>query len=263
LRLLFYCLGAFCAAAGFCAAFSEFLTQEKTMPITVTTGGPVDNRIALPGGEVLTYRDMVDQISDELDDTNDSYLPQIQNAILAAIRFCAREPFYFNRNREAKLTTKAGYSCYDAGDNAALAALGSVTAAYCEADGGICALKRVAAEELQLIAGGNAIMGLPCLYGFFGQKLCLYPVPDKAYIIRLLLSPALLPAAKTVSEAGPWFSEAFDLVKARAKYDLYKDILKDAPLAAAAFNDFKEQWAALQAETSRRAGAGRVKATQF
>ncbi|WP_150214929.1 hypothetical protein [Candidatus Tokpelaia sp.] len=233
------------------------------MPIVVTTGGPMDNMAILSRGETLTYRDMVDQISDELDDTNDTYLPQIQNAVLAAIRFCAREPFYFNRNREAVLATKPGYSCYDARDNATLAAFGSIHAVYCEADGQIFALKREPAEDLELLAGSNVMMGLPCLYGFFGQKLCLYPVPDKIYTIRLLLNPAALPAIKSAAEASPWFTEAFDLIKARAKYDIYKDILKDAPLAAAAFNDFREQWAALQAETSRRAGAGRLRATQF
>lgn len=235
------------------------------MPIFVKTSGPAGDAALPQMRKILTYADMVRLISDELDDMNDAYLPQIQNAVLAAVRFCAREPFYFNRNREAVFAAKPGYACYGRQDSPALALMGGVRAAFCEANGQQFALRFEEAEALQSMAGGNAMTGLPCLYGFFGNQLCLYPIPDKAYRIKLLLNPAYLPDIESPEAENPWFTEAFALVKARAKYDLYKDILKDAPLAAAAFNDFREEWAALQAETSRRATAARraIQATQF
>jgi len=232
------------------------------MPLLVQTGGPSGDAGPLPGDAALTYGDMARQLADELDDTNDFYLPQIQNAIAAAIRFCAREPFYFNRDGAAEFTARPGYACYDRADCPALAQMGAAQAVYCEAGGRVYALKAAEADEIQRLSA-NAIMGPPGLYGFLGAKLCLYPIPDKAYRIKLLLSPA-----RYVDAAAPegrlWFSEAFALIKARAKYDLYKDILQDAPLAAAAFNDFREEWAALAAETSRRRGPrNQIRATQF
>lgn len=233
------------------------------MAISVTTGGP-QQQLALPQQtQFLTYQDMIAQISDELDDIQDSYLPQIQNAVLSAIRFCSSEPFYFNQNRSVILTVKPGYACYDAQDNPALAYPGSISGIDCEDRGQVFALNRERAEVLQQLAGGKVMMGLPCLYSFYGQQLCFYPVPDKNYAMRLLLNPARLPAMQESENCNPWFTEAFDLIKARAKYDIYKDILKDAPMAAAAFNDFKEAWQALAAETSRRSGVRRVRATQF
>lgn len=53
------------------------------------------------------------------------------------------------------------------------------------------------------------------------------------------------------------------MVKARAKYILYKDILKDAALAAEALNDYNDQHDALKAETSRRNATGCIRATAF
>jgi len=234
------------------------------MPISVQTGGPQNGSVTPPiDNDSLTYAAMVRQISDELDDAEDAYLSQIQAAIGAAVRFCAREPFYFNRHCRAEFFTRAGYACYDRADTPGLAQLGAVEAAQCESGGQIYPLRLETAEQLDRLAA-NAMMGLPCLYGFYGAKLCLYPIPDKAYRIVLRLNPARQADFSTANNGGAvWFTEAFALIKARAKYDLYKDILKDAPQAAAAFNDFREEWAALAAETSRRAGSGKIRATQF
>ena len=78
-----------------------------------------------------------------------------------------------------------------------------------------------------------------------------------------MIEPYRLEEVLKADEESPWFVDAFDLVKARAKYELYKDILKDADSARTAFNDSNEQLSALKAETSRRNGSGKIKATVF
>lgn len=210
------------------------------MPIFVTTGGPVSNSPSMTE-------------------------PQIQNAVFTAIRFCEREPLYFNESCAVVFATAAGRAWYDSGDEPNIATLAGVGKVYCEdAHGRQTLLQHAAPHALEILAGRSAGRGRPQYYTYFAQKLRLHPAPDAdSYRIRLHLSPMRLHRAGSADEAHPWFREAFDLIKARAKYELYKDILKDAPMAMAAFADFNEQLAALRVETSRRNGTGYIRATGF
>ncbi|WP_246786734.1 hypothetical protein [Bartonella henselae] len=77
-------------------------------------------------------------------------------------------------------------------------------------------------------------------YSYFDKKLYLYPTPDAVYQVQLFLSPMRLEELESASQEHPWFVYGFDLIKACAKYELYKNILKDPVCAAAAYNDFNE-----------------------
>jgi|GEM_PF-814950 len=236
------------------------------MTVFVTTGGPISNVPLILEPQIRTFVDMVSIISDELDDTNGEYVSQIQSAIFSAIRFCEREPLYFNESREVVFSTIKGREWYGGSDEPNISTLAGLTNVYCE-DGynrQQTLLQHETSETLELLSDGSAVQGRPRYYTYFAQKLRLYPVPDNnRYRIRLALSPVRLHNITSASEAHPWFYEAFDMIKARAKYELYKDILKDAPMAMAAFNDFDEQLTALRVETSRRNGTGYIRATGF
>jgi hypothetical protein len=92
----------------------------------------------------------------------------------------------------------------------------------------------------------------------------LYPIPAaEIYTIRLQVGPYRLDPLTDQSQSNAWTMEAFDMIKARAKYVIYKDIIKDASLAAEALNDFNDQESALKAETSSRNGRGRIIGTCF
>lgn len=60
-----------------------------------------------------------------------------------------------------------------------------------------------------------------------------------------------------------WTTEAYDLVKARAKYILAKDTMKDASVAAEALNDYNDQHGRLRQETHQRRSSGFVRPTWF
>ncbi len=62
---------------------------------------------------------------------------------------------------------------------------------------------------------------------------------------------------------NPWTEDGYDLIKARAKYILAKDTLKDADVATEAFGDWKEQDARLKRETSYRGSRGSIVPTWF
>lgn len=235
------------------------------MSIIVQTSGPNNTIPALLDAQDRTFYDMMTVIADEVDDTTGEYTAQIQNCIFSAIRFCERDVYYFNETRDITFPTIAGREWYDGTDNPNIPTLVRIVSAYSEDGSGQRAiLKRSMPDDIEIVSDNAASRGEPYCYTYFGQRIRLYPVPsDTAYTIRLQVGPYRLADIQTSTDSNAWFTEAFDLVKARAKYQLYKDYLKDAQLAIASLNDFNEEQSALSAETSRRNGRGLIIGTCF
>jgi len=235
------------------------------MTITVTTGGPLSTLTSEITTADPTFSDMMLAIADDIDDTTSEYSAQIQAAIVGAIRYCEREPYYFNETRDETFVTVAGQEWYDADDNEKIPTLLRIVAAYSEDSAGQrTELRRYTPEEIEILSDNSASSGEPYGYTYFGQRIRLYPIPSATvYTIRLQLGPYRLAKIASTDDTNAWIIEAFDMVKARAKYILYKDILKDAALAVEAMNDFEDQRRQLTAETSRRNGSGFIKVTCF
>lgn len=235
------------------------------MTITVTTGGPVTSIQSEITTADPTFSDMVLAIADDLDDTTSEYFAQIQAAILGAIRFCEREPYYFNETRDVTFVTVADQQWYGTADNANIPTLIRVVEAYLEhADGRRSTMRRETPEDIELLSDNSASKGEPYAWTYFNRQVRLYPIPqDTVYTVRLQLGPYRLAKIASTEDTNAWITEAFDMIKARAKYIIYKDIIKDAALAAEALNDYNEQERALKAETSRRISSGFIRVTCF
>lgn len=235
------------------------------MVIQVTTGGPIDSIGPLVPNTTPSFSNLVAQIADDIDDTTSEYTSQIQASVFEAIRFCEREIYYFNQTRDVTFTTVENRQFYDAADNAQIPRLGGLTAAWSEdAQGQRTTLLRWRQQDLESLSDNSAAKGEPYAFTYYDQKIRLYPIPgETVFTIRLQLTPYRLAPISDPSESNAWTIEAFDMLRARAKYSLYKNILKDANLAAEALNDYNEQHLALKAETSRRNGTGVIVATAF
>lgn len=226
------------------------------MPIIVTTGGP-----SVPPG----VGQMQAAIADDIDDTTGEYFSAINEAVLAAIRYCERDTYYFNETRDETFATVNDQEWYGAADNAAIATSVKIHELYLE-DGNQrrITLRRVSPEELEGLSDSSAARGEPYAWTYFGQRIRLYPIPGPSiYTIRMQLGPYRLATPTDDNESSVWHEEAYDLIKARAKYILAKDTLKDAALATEALNDYHDQHAALKRETSSRVGRGVIRATCF
>ena len=231
------------------------------MAIIITTTGPMTSLPTPLQPKNKNFSDMIAVIQDEIDDTTNEYFSQIQEAIYSAIRFSAREPLYFNETRDITFLTTKNQDWYGATTEKAIASAAGIRFVFLEKSDGNA--KRLHLNSPQELESAGSAHGEPYAYCYFGKKLRLFPCPDKVYKIRLMIEPYRLEEVLKADEESPWFLDAFDLVKARAKYELYKDILKDADSARTAFNDFNEQLSALKVETSRRNGSGKIKATVF
>lgn len=230
------------------------------MSITVTTGGPMT-----PGSSGPTFVDLAAAIADDIDDTTQEYQEQINRSIKAAIRYCEREVYYFNETRDVMFSTVAGRQWYTSDDAAEIGTLIRIQAAYCEDQSGRrTELRRAEPRELEIVSDSGASRGEPYAFAYFRQKIGLYPIPSATpYTIRLQLGPYRLAWSTDDNATNAWLTEAYDLLKARAKYILAKDTLKDAVLAAEALNDYNDQHSQLKAETSARNGRGFIRATCF
>lgn len=212
-----------------------------------------------------TLADMISDIADNVDDTTGEYTDQIQSSILAAIRFCERKTYYFNQTRDVTFPTVNGQEWYTSAYNANIPTLIRIQQAYSEdSQGQRVELCRELPSELEILSDNSASRGEPVSFTYFNQQIRLYPIPGaEVYTIRLQLGPYRLAPLLVAADTNAWLSEAYDMVKARAKYILQKDTLKDAALAAEALNDFNDQELALADETSRRGGRGLIMATDF
>ena len=213
---------------------------------------------------MATLAEMKAAIADDIDDTSGEYASQIATAITRAIAYCERATYYFNETRDLTFSTVASQSLYDSSDLADIATLVRLQAAYVTDTGGqIHALDRIDPKQMEILQDSSASSGEPTCFSYFASALRLYPVPDQAYTVRLQAGPYRLAALSGDSDSNVWTTEAYDLVKARAKYILAKDTLKDVAMATEAINDYLDQHAALKAETASRTGTGYIRPTCF
>ncbi len=211
------------------------------------------------------YGDIKAAIADDIDDPMGEYTAQIARAVLASIRYCERKTYYFNETRDVTFPTVNGQEWYGAADNANIPTLVHIAAVWSEdSSGDREQILYMRPEEMELLSDNSASRGEPYAYTYFGQRIRIYPIPDATvYTIRLQLGPYRLTTLSSDTDTNAWLSEAYDMVKARAKYILAKDTLKDAAIAAEALNDYNDQDAALARETDSRNGSGYICATSF
>ncbi|EJF90944.1 hypothetical protein [Bartonella melophagi] len=231
------------------------------MAITIQTAGPLEiKREIFPHDQ--NFIQMVGDIQDEVDDQTNEYVDQVQNAIFSAIRFCERFSFYFNESRELVLTTLQGKNRY--GDEAHPSISGAIEIIDASIeDSNHSKSKLLRVDPIEIEGLDEARRGLPTRYAYFAQKLVFYPTPDNSYFIRLIVGPMRVKTIKNVREACVWFLEAYELIKTRAKYELYANILKEPQMASTALAMFQEQLNALQIETSRRKNFAQIHHTDF
>lgn len=212
-----------------------------------------------------TYADMQTAIADDIDDTTLEYKNQIKTAIQAAIRYCERTPYYFNQTRTVTFPTVQGQAFYGVADNANIPTLVHIISAWSEdASGQRFELRWANEDDIELVSDNSAAQGEPYWYTYFAQQVRLYPIPGATvYTIRLQLGPYRLAPVVADTDTNAWFSEAFDMIKARAKYIVAKDTLKDVNVATEALNDYSDQEVALSAETSKRNSGDTIQATNF
>ncbi|WP_455481787.1 hypothetical protein V4P56_04840 [Bartonella sp. B35(2025)] len=207
---------------------------------------------------------MIEIIQDEIDDTTSEYSVQIRDSIFTALHLCKRESFFFNEKKIITFKTQRGKTWY-----------GKQEGLFIEPDMvfdsvflGTHASRQTqlvykSIEVLQKQYGYQPSQGIPIFYTCKNQQIGLFPTPQDIDDVHLFYEIGHFSEENVIPDDNPWMIYAFDLIKARAKYELYKNILKDHEYASVAFNDFQEQLKALRTETSCRKGVSNILSTRF
>ena len=208
-----------------------------------------------------TYVDMQNRIADELIGRTD-LLPQIKLAILSAIQHHEVEEFWFYEGQQAATVLAATGGGFQ-GSIALPAGTISVESLQLTYSGRPRTLPCYDWNFFLDMGGTDPkIKGLPFAYANYEDALWFLPIPDQAY--PLTLTGVFRPAAPVNdTDTSGWFTFGEELIRSRAKWDLFQNVLHDpenAALSKAAENDALSN---LRGRSTSKVATGFVRPTRF
>ncbi len=105
---------------------------------------------------------------------------------------------------------------------------------------------------------GLAASGQPTDYALSGSQIRLYPTPDQVFALAVI-GVADLPALSTDASSNAWTNEASDLIAARTRMTLFRDVLRDPEGVGLAKDAIREAEDALDRKTTMKIGQGAVR----
>jgi len=200
-----------------------------------------------------TYGDLKARVAAEL--LRSDQAANIINAITRAIEFYAPRRFWFNEGKlTANTTPGVDLVTYPTGlrvDDAVFITVGGT---------GYPMTRRTYAEIEELSEVSPANTGQPTDYCTINGQLRLYLKPNLAYVVTAV-GVFDQPALAVDADFNAWTGAAQDLISARARMTISRDILRDPELAQSAAQAEQEALRRLLAETTRRTSTGRLQAS--
>lgn len=209
-----------------------------------------------------TFADIKARIADELARTD--LTSQINLATLSAIQFYERKRWYFTETRAMTLPTVNGQEFYGAADLSDIANLLKIDSIRITVSTtSLYQLIRKPYEYIEEInIGDTAYRGIPIYFAWYAQQIRLYPVPTAVYTLRIS-GVHLLTTLSAGTDTNNWTNDAEDLIRYRAKWDLYSNVIGDQEQAQAMKSNEAESLQSLIADNNSRDATGFVTATTF
>lgn len=197
-----------------------------------------------------TYGDLKARVAAEL--LRSDQAANIINAIARAIEFYAPRRFWFNEGRQTANTTPGvdlvAYPTALRVEDAVFIIVGGT---------GYPLTRRSYADIEEWSQATPNTSGQPTAYANINGQLRLYLRPNLAYAITAV-GVFDQSALAVDADTNAWTSAAQDLISARARMTICRDILRDPELAQGAAQAEQEALARLTAESTRRTATGRL-----
>lgn len=202
-----------------------------------------------------TMQDMIDEIES---DTERSDTAAIRSKIKAAIRAYQKRRFWFNESRDVTFPTVAGKVSYD------FSTIGTefyaIDGVFLTASGQVIELCRV---DYTTLEGADAQQGIPSSYAYINRALRLWQSPGDVYPVRIA-GHIKIEAPASDSEVGnAWMVEAYDLIMAHAKAELYAHRWEDPGNALLQQAIVREKLSDLTFATTDKVAPDHLEATDF
>lgn len=188
-----------------------------------------------------------------------SLTAQCAKAVTDAIEFYAMRSFWFNTVLDETITTAAGDPDYTIPPYFRAHKLAEITI------GGerTCLRYGMEWDEYRHLQGASSPPnGQPTEILYFGDLLYLYPTPADAYPLSLTYCSALPPLVND-GDSNAWTTSAEPLIRARAKWDLLHNVIRDYPEAERAEAAEGRWYGLLQARDMGRRGPARIVAASW
>ena len=209
---------------------------------------------------MTTLAVMKTRIADEL--ARSDLTTQIAYAINDAIDAYNNERFHFSETRANTFQTVAGQEFYGPSDASWLGKMVVIDYVYAYNENQPYRLPAETPANIELLAINGTFSGIPWSYCWYGNQVRLYPIPDKAYTIRMGGAVKVDPPASDAETDNAWMAKAERLIRSRAKLELALHVLKDRDLADTMSVAVAEAFEDLKSETNQitQIERGRVKA---
>jgi hypothetical protein len=227
-------------AAGELAALSHFAGR------TMTTLGEMKATIA---AEIMRV-DLDDAISKE---------------ITKAINFYRSSRFWFNEKLDTvAFDTVIGQSQYTASDQSYIPNLIRMDSMIVTRNGSVTVIEPISELSMKRLIGGiNPLADTPSYYSYYGQSLTIYPIPNGVYPIVIAGVIRVAAPADDVETDNVWMNEAEELIRSRAKRNIFLHWMEDSEAAQRMQTAETEALDELRRETSSRTQVSEFMATEF
>ena len=217
---------------------------------------------------MTTYITMIDRISSEVggvtpaSSTTSPTLAEIKAAILSAVDHYTRMPFYFLESRASTFNTVAAQEYYGSADLAAIPDIAHIDELTITVNSIRTQMDRQSFAYIDAQNAVSTIYGRPTDYCYYAKQIRLSPIPDAVYSIRIA-GDIRLAALSADADTNAWMTDGERLIRFRASYDLWANVLADETRASVARRNEMDALSWLMAEGTQRGTSGKIKATRF
>lgn len=205
-----------------------------------------------------TFDDMVNKIASDMQRSD--LKTQIGTAINRAIRYYYdKDPFYFNE-ATATFTTTQGQKIYTPSDTN-ITDIAKILQVEIEINPSTnISLTPRTFQYIQDVNINNT-QGQPFDYAYYNESFYIYPVPDNTYTITVFYNNEFQELSG--AESNAFTTDAEDLIEARARWSLYKAVIRNKDAALDAKEQETDALQAIRTATARRVSTGKVRPIKF
>ena len=199
-----------------------------------------------------TYGAMQDRIADEINRSD--LTSQIQKAVQTAISFYEDERFWFN-DSTYQYTTATASEVYT------VSTVLDIDVVRVTING----------DDVDLIARpfpylddvrDEGSTGYPREYAIFNDRMYLHPIPDATYTVQIFGCIRLTTISAT-ADTSAWMTHGEELIRGRAKADIYANIIHDFDLAAIMSAQEERALTKLRQKSASKIATRSIVPTQF
>lgn len=203
---------------------------------------------------MATYSELRTRISGEINNSEVSD-GAISLAVMSAVNFYADEPLW-EKEAQATAPTTPAQEYYELPSDCAM-----VLAVQIKRNSRWVPLNERTMEWMNEANDNTSYNGDPTDYTIFNKQLRLSPIPDET--TTLLLTERVILPALSDGAASVFTLEAEELIRARAKWDIYTNIIENTEKAMTFKATEKESFKKIVKRSNRYFGEGRIRPTRM